>query len=96
MKVKRSFIRMLKEKDLIHKYKIDFLKYHRKFINKEIYKSFNKYENINLSNYTYSFDDFIKHFYIRKDCLINVSFMWTDTDNYKTWYELAYKIYYTW
>lgn len=51
---------------------------------------------INLSNYTYSFDDFIKHFYIRKDLLINVSFMWTDTDNYKTWYELAYKIYYTW
>ena len=96
MKVKRSFIRMLKDKDLIYQYKTNFLKHHRKLINKEIYKSFNQYENINLINYTYSFNDFIKHFYIRRDYLINNSFIWTDTDEYNTWYKLAYKTCYTW
>jgi len=93
MKVKRSFIRMLKEKDLICQYKTNFLKYHRKLINKKIYESIYQYEKVKLINYTYSFNDFIKNFYVRKDLLINVSFIWTNTDNYKIWYDLAYKFY---
>ena len=64
--IKRSFIRMLKENNLVLSYKINFIKLHKNLIDKKVYASFKINEDLDVSNYTYSFNDFVKHFYMEK------------------------------
>lgn len=89
LKLKQKFIRILKENDAFYQYRQRFLTDHKKIFNMFI-KDIRVKEH---RNYAYTYNNFIKNFYVRKDLLINVSFIWTNTDNYKIWYNLAYKFY---
>ncbi len=93
---KRDFIRVLKERDLIYRYKINFINLHRNFFLTRIINFYGLYNNKTLlKSYNFSFDKLIKSLVFmknkmdRKENLLYHSFRWIETNEDESWRELA-------
>lgn len=93
---KRDFIRVLKERDLIYRYKINFINLHRNFFLTRIINFYGLYNNKTfLESYNFSFDKLIKSLVFmknkmdRKENLLYHSFRWLETNEDESWRELA-------
>lgn len=93
---KREFIRILKEHDLIYRYKINFINLHRDFFITRIISFYGLYNNKTfLKRYDFSFDtlikslDFMRNRKSRKENLLFHSFQWLKTNEEEKWKELA-------